>query len=108
MLLTIYSESEKARTLKQNRAMHKYFRMLAEALNNAGLDMKKTLKPEIDIPWTEENVKNHLWRPIQIAMLGKRSTTELDTVNPSEVYNVLSRHLSEKFGINVEFPSNER
>jgi hypothetical protein len=77
---------------------------LAEVLNDAGLDMKKTLKPEIDIPWTEENVKNHMWRPIQEAMYEKESTTELSTVEISDVYLVLSRHLSEKFGIHVDWP----
>ena len=92
------------RTNKQNASLHVFCRHLAEALNDAGLDMKKTLKPEIDIPWTEENVKNHLWRPIQEAMEGKESTTELSTVEISEVYLVLNRHLSEKFGITVAWP----
>lgn len=95
------------RTITQNRAMHKYFEMLADALNSAGLDMRKTLKPEIEIPWNKEMVKEHLWRPIQDAMYSKESTTELDTKEPSEVYAVLDRHLGEKFGIHVEWPSNE-
>ena len=93
------------RTLTQNAALHLYFDMLASALNDAGLDMKTVLKPEIDIPWTKESVKAHLWKPIQKIMMDKDSTTELDTVNPSEVYEVLARHMSEKFGVFVEWPS---
>jgi hypothetical protein len=95
------------RTSQQNRAMHKFYSMLADALNAAGLDMKKTLKPEIDIPWTERAVKDHLWRPIQDAMFDKESTTELDTAQVSAVYEVLSRHLGERFGLHVPFPTRE-
>ena len=98
--------SEKQRTLTQNAAMHKYFELLAKALNDAGYDMKRTLKEETEIPWTKESVKEHLWRPIQKIMEGTGSTTELNTSEPSVIYAVLSRHMSEKFGINVEFPSN--
>ena len=98
---------EKQRTIQQNRALHLYFTLLAEALNAAGLDMKKTLKPEIDIPWTPGTVKDFLWKPVQKAILGKESTTELNTIEPSDVHDVLNRHLSEKFGISVEFPSLE-
>jgi hypothetical protein len=95
------------RTSLQNRSLHKYFQLLADALNDAGLDMKKTLKPEIDIPWTPENIKNHLWRPIQIAVTQKHSTTELTTGEPNRVYEVLDRHISEKFGIHIEWPCDD-
>lgn len=93
------------RTLTQNAAMHLYFELLAEALNEAGLDMKTVLKPEVDIPWTKESVKAHLWKPIQKIMMDKDSTTEMDTSEPSDIYSVLQRHISEKFGIFVEWPS---
>ena len=96
------------RTLNQNAAMHKYFRELAFALNDAGLDMRKTLKPSIDIPWTEDSVKRHLWRPIQQSMMNTHSTTKLDTKDVGEVYEVLNRHLAEKFGISVPFPTREQ
>jgi hypothetical protein len=77
---------------------------LSKALNDAGLDMKATLKPEIDIPWTPENVKNNLWRPIQEAVTGKHSTMDLDTGDPSIVYEVLNRSMAEKFGIHIPWP----
>ena len=99
--------SEEQRTIIQNKALHKYCELLAEALNDAGLDMKVVLKPEVDIPWTKESVKNHLWRPIQEIMMDKESTTELSTADPAKVYEVLDRHISEKHGVHVEWPSNE-
>ena len=95
------------RTNLQNRALHKYCEMLADALNAAGLDMKKTLKPEVDIPWNKDMVKEHLWKPIQEIVLDKKSTADLDTSEPSKVYDVLDRHLGEKFGIHVPWPKEE-
>jgi len=95
----------KQRTLNQNSAMHLYFQRLAEELNLAGLDMKTVLKPEIDIPWTKESVKIHLWKPILQIMEGKDSTTEMNTCDPSEIYEVLNRHIAEKFGVSVPWPT---
>jgi len=94
------------RTSKQNNALHLYLAQLSKALNDAGLDMKAVLKPEVEIPWTPENVKNHLWRPVQRIYLNKESTTELTTDEISKVYDVINRHLA-KFGISVPFPSEE-
>ena len=92
------------RTIQQNKAMHKYFELLAEALNDAGLDVQKTLKHDIEIPWNRNLIKELIWRPVQEAMTDKESTTELDTVEPSAIHAVLSRHLGEKFGIFVPWP----
>ena len=103
----IVTKEEQQRTLLQNNSLHKYFELLAQALNDAGYDMRKTLKPGIDIPWDRDRIKEFLWRPIQVAMTGKASTTELNTVEPSEIYAVLDRHLGEKFGIHIEFPHDE-
>ena len=103
----IVTKEEEQRTILQNKALHKYFELLAEALNNAGWDMKKTLKEEVEIPWTKEMVKNHLWRPIQEIMFAKQSTTEMNTKDPSDVYALLDRHLSSKTGVHIPWPNNE-
>ena len=95
----------KQRTMTQNRSIHKYCAMVSADLNEAGLDMKKVIKDEVDIPWTEENAKEMLWRPIQKALGLPDSTTDLQTHEVSKVYEVLSRHLSEKFNITTPFPS---
>lgn len=97
----------KKRTLRQSRAIHLMFTQLAQELNEAGFDMKKTLKPEIEIMWNEYMVKEYLWRPIQKAQLGKESTTELTTREIDEVFEVLTRHLGTKLGIQLDFPSVE-
>ena len=97
----------KQRTLLQNRALHKFFDLLAEALNDAGLDVQKTLRHDIEIPWNGTLVKELIWRPVQEAMTNKESTTELETPDPSHIYEVISRYLGAKFGLYVPFPSEE-
>lgn len=93
------------RTSRQNKSLHLLFEMLADELNDAGLDMKKVLKPGVDIPWTKESIKEYIWRPIQQAQLSKKSTTELTTKEIDSVFDTINRHLGEKFGIHVPFPS---
>jgi hypothetical protein len=93
------------RTMRQNKALHVLFQLLANTLNDNGLDMKKTLKPSVDIPWTGASVKEWLWKPVQNAQLNKNSTTKLTTVEIDQVFDTLVRHLGEQFGISMNFPS---
>ena len=99
---------ELKRTLLQNKSMHLYYSQLADALNAAGWDMRKTLKPDVEIPWTETSVKSLLWKPIQDAMFDKDSTTQLDTKQVSAVYETLNRHTASKLGVSVPFPDRFR
>jgi len=92
-------------TPQQRKALHLFFDMLADELNNAGLDMKAVLKPEVDIPWSKLTVKDHLWKPIEAAMIDKDSTEDMTNEEVSEIYEVLNRHLASKLGVSVPFPS---
>lgn len=98
---------EKQRTSTQNRALHLYLEHLAQALNDAGLDLQKTLKPGVEIPWSAATAKELLWRPIQEAMTTKKSTTELTTKECTQVYETINRHLGDRFGLSVDWPSTE-
>lgn len=89
----------KQRTLTQNRCLHLFCEWLAETLNDAGYDMRRTLREDVDLPWSQSSVKEHLWRPIQKAMTDKQSTTEITTVEPTAIHAVLSRHLGQKLGV---------
>ena len=95
------------RSERQNKALHLMFRHLAEELNEQGMDMRKTLKPGIDIPWNEHTIKEYLWKPLQKAQLMKESTTELDTEEIDAVFRTLSRALSERGIEHGPFPSIE-
>ena len=101
------TEDKPVRTLPQNRAIHKYFTMLAESLNNAGLDVKKTMKHDVDIPWTETLIKELIWRKVQLAMYDVESTAKLDTEQVGKIYEVINRHIAQTFGVSVVFPSKD-
>lgn len=95
------------RTCQQNKAIHKYLTMLADALNDAGLDIQHTLSKPLDLPWNEHTAKELIWRQVQRAATGKESTTELDSREVDEVYRVIDRHMAQTHGISVPFPSDE-
>jgi len=96
-------ETINKRTLQQNRALHLYCKQVAEALNSAGYDMKKVIKA--DVQWTQLQVKELIWKPIQKALLNKESTTKLKKNELDLVYTTVAKLLAEKFGIDVEFPN---
>ena len=95
------------RTGLQNRSFHKYCTMLADALNESGQDMRATLKPEIEIPWTMESIKNIMFKPIIKAMFDVDSTKDLDSKQIGQAYEVLNRHTAEKLGVSVIWPHEE-
>lgn len=71
-----------------------------------------SIKPMVDevdviaeLKKTPETIKEYLWRPIQEAQLQKKSTTQLDTTEINKVYETLNRHLGEKTGVHIAFPS---
>lgn len=93
------------RTNQQNKALHVLFGLLANELNDRGLDMRKTLKPGVEIPWQAAGVKEHLWKPVMKAQLHKYSTTEMTTKEIDQVFDTINRHLGTQFGISLNFPS---
>lgn len=103
-LTVTIEKTKRKRTNTQNAAIHKYCDMLADKLNDAGLDMRVVLSHHADISWSMASVKEKLWKPVQMALLNKESTTEQSTVEVSAVYNHLSRHLSENLMVYVPWP----
>ena len=93
------------RTTTQNRALHKYFSLLANELNTAGLTISKMIKVEVE--WSPHTVKELLWKPVQMALLNKDSTTKLTKDEVSKVYDTLNLALGQKKGISVPFPSQD-
>ena len=103
--LGIEVDESNQRTISQNSAMHKYFNMVSDALNNAGLDIKEVLV--VDVPWSMTTVKEIMWKRIQAIQLDKKSTTNLSTDEVTKVYDTMNRMLSERHGVYVAFPSRE-
>lgn len=97
----------KQKTAKQRAALHVYCEQMAEALNDAGFDQKATLalfNGTAKIPWTKESFKE-IWKAVQVIMLGKKSTEDLNTVDPSEIYRAVDKMIAEKTGVTVAWPS---
>ena len=106
--LTLKIKGGKTRTSSQNNALHVYCRLLGEKLNDSGFDMKRVIKQEVDIPWSPSLVKEYLWKPIQKIVANEDSTAKVGSDDYYNTYSVLSRHLSDKFGVFVEFPSKRK
>jgi hypothetical protein len=87
------------RTAKQNRALHAYCRLLSENLVESGHSIQEILAAAYDRQWTPTAVKELLWRPIQVIMIDKESTTDANRGDYGIVHEQLQHHLGEKFGV---------
>ena len=97
----------KTRTNVQNAALHKYCELMASELNQHGFDMHKVLSDSIAIPWNLLLVKELMWKPVQIAMIDEESTTKAGRKDYGDIYDVINRYISERFGVHVPWPSKE-
>jgi hypothetical protein len=95
------------RTNRQNNAIHLYFEMIADTLNEYHLYCNKEFfKDSWEIEWRPEMVKELMWKPVQKILTGKLKTSELNTTEVQRIVEVFERNFAEK-GISVVFPSQE-
>ena len=102
-IIKVDAKSGKTRTLTQNASLHKFCSMLAQAMNEAGFDFRVFIKEGYPVPFTEELVKEYIWKPIQKAVTGHESTTKPEPKQYSEVYDVLNVKLAEH-GLYIPWP----
>ena len=97
------------RTPKQQAALEVYCKQMAEALNNAGFDQKATIElfTRIDLPNTQESVKDVFRACMVVGYPEKRSRTELNTMEIQHLYDVVNRAFSTRAGISIDWPSTE-
>lgn len=99
-------EQEKQRTRQQNKALWKYLTLLAEAMDDAGLDMREAIS--VPIQPTKDNVKSEMWDRVMTALYPDiDSSTKLSTTKIQDVYENLNRFTGQKFGISIDWPSSE-
>ncbi len=103
------TKTEQKRTLRQNRALHKYLTLVAHELQNQGQTLQDVVKKIsfAEITPTTQSLKEVMWRPIQQTAIGKDSTTELTTAEIKQVYDLVSMFLSKQFEIDLPWPSEE-
>ena len=99
--------TDKAITGTQRNSVYLYCDLLANNLNDRGLDMVSTLQSGVEIPWCKDSVKKHIWAKIQQTKYENKSVNQLKTHEVSVIYDVINRHLSDKFGVHVPFPSKD-
>ena len=98
-------DEEKQRTSSQNNALHLFFKLLSDSLNDAGLPMQEMLR--VDIDWTPDNVKKYLWGFFQKKIYGTTRTRDLKKQEQiDKIHKTLMRELGEKRQIEyIEFPN---
>jgi hypothetical protein len=101
----LYGKSD-IRTTAQNRALHLWFRLVSDALTEVGADIKTTIKA--DVMWTPDAVKELIWRPVQKAVTGKKTTTALKKEDIDPIVTSINKILGERFGVTVPFPSMDK
>lgn len=96
------------RSGQQNKALHVLFTEIAYELNQKGFEFQyKGLKgKEMKSRYTGNIVKDQVWRPLQMALYEKESTTELTTSDIEMIFDVLGKWLAEN-EIIIDFPSAE-
>ena len=103
----IAQTSDKKRTGTQNKALHLYCQLVADRLNESGLNIEKVLRNfTMEVDWTKESIKEILWKTAQRRMFGKESTTELDKHQEiTKIWEVMNRFLAKLKVESIPFPS---
>lgn len=101
-------EVKKTRSITQNSALHLYFTFIAYELNNLGKEFhyQGLMTNGLTSRYTDNIVKEFIWKPIQNALFDVKSTTKLDTKQINEIIDVITKYFGDK-GITVDFPSIE-
>jgi len=99
------TEIKQTRTSKQNAALHVYYEIISEVLNDLGMTFQYTgLKGKVlELPYNAKLVKETIWRDVQKALFGIESTTEINTHQINQIIDVITEFFSRK-GIVIEFP----
>ena len=101
------TQSATQRTNQQSRALWLFLTQLAKALNEAGLEPRKVLKPTYKLQWTKEMIHDNIWIPIQKAMYRTNSTTFLHKQEQIEhIHSIIMREMGEKHNLEyLPFPN---
>ena len=97
---------KKVRTIKQNASLHKLFNHISDELINIGQTFNFTgLKGmNIEVPFTPGIVKECVWKPLELVILEKSSTTELTNSDIQLIFDVLCKWFAEQ-GVIIVWPA---
>ena len=94
------------RTEKQNNSLHLFFKIISDQLNEMGLEFNYdgVTGKKLSTRYTPLIVKNHFWRPIQMALFDIESTKHINTKQIDDIIDVIAKFFGDK-GVIMEFPS---
>jgi hypothetical protein len=94
----------KKRTTQQNRSLHKLLAETSKLCIEKGIDLREIVRDEVPIQCTPENLK-WMWRLLQKALFGKKSTTELKRTGEIDiVYDNFNKILIERTNGEISLP----
>lgn len=98
-------EIKETRSSQQNRALHKYFTLIADELNELGQEFCYTgiSGKELSLQYTPTIIKEMFWKPIQMTMFETNTTTKLTTEQMNLIIEVFSKFFAER-GVELNFP----
>lgn len=93
------------RSSLQNRALHKFFVIISDILNEQGQEFSYTgVKGfKLSTRYTPDIVKNFFWRPIQLTLFEIESTKKINTHQLNDIADVIIKYFNEK-GVYLDFP----
>jgi hypothetical protein len=92
----------KTRSSLQNRALHLYWKLLADTLNNEGHTYSSRNGKELK--FTAFKIESD-WRELMLEMYGLESTKDLTSEMLNSIYDCLNLYYSENYGIFQDFPN---
>lgn len=95
----------KARTDQQNKAIHQYFNLLAQACIDKHIDIHTLLSASIEHQVTPKIIKYQMWAKVQKTMYDTDSTAKLKSHEVTEIHATINNYTAETHGINIPFPS---
>lgn len=106
----IVKRMTRARTDRQNRSLHLWFELVARELDSKGMTIDMAIGGRtVKLSPTGVLIKEAMWRPVQMALLGKASTRELSKTSDIDlVFDNLNRFFtSDPLGIHVPWPAED-
>ena len=103
----VYKIQKADRTWRQNNTLHLLFRRMAKGLNDAGFEIPHPFKPDLEIPYSEESVKELLYKPIITMYFKVDRSTDLDTEQLSESMTILVDAVNRNTGVYIPIPTGE-
>jgi ssDNA-specific exonuclease RecJ len=100
------AKAEKPRTNKQNNSLHKYCRLMSNAMNSAEITQTLLFDSFKDMPTTEHSVKQAFQR-VALSLYDTSETHTLTTKQMMDVYETFDKHIAKFLHVTVDWPSDE-